>query len=285
MFSLNYYYSFQVTDITPAKEQKPRKSTAKQQRNAEIQLASGSPQQLKKEASLSSAARSSHPKVLYPPLKPKKEKMNLSTAPAPGPFLPPIAAAADREDGEVKREDKSLLAPDATTGSVRRRKSHPIPKLDPSRLPQHQVLLQHMVSDSIAAKCQKSSRRPSQVANQEAESKHQTETTASSSELSGLLLKRDEPEPRLSNLCSSTLEGRRARMPSSGPLRLDDMKLAEGVSLLDPPADDKMHLQSDLPGLSKALKPIQSDAAGPLYSLEQVIAGPPQVTPSVQTHN
>lgn len=275
-----------MTDINPTKEQKPRTSTAKQQRNAEIARASSSPQQRKKETSLSSAARSSHPKVPYPPLKLKKQKMNLSTAPAPGQLLPPIAAAADREDVEVKREDKTLLAPDPTTGSVRQLKSrHPIPKLDPSRLPQHQVLLQHMVSDSIAAKCQKSSGRPSQLAKREGVSKHQTETTASSSELSGLFLKRDEPEPRLSNLRSSMLEGSRDRMPSSGSLRLDKMKLAEGVSLLAPPADDKMHLQSELPGLSTDLKPIQNASAVPLYSWEQVIAGPPQVTPSVQTHN
>lgn len=275
-----------MTDVTPTKEQKPRKSTAKQQRTAEIELASSSPQQRKKETSLSSAARSSHPKVFYPPLKLKKQKMNLSTAPAPGQLLPPIAAAAGREDVEVKREDKSLLAPDSTTGSVRQRKSrHPIPKLDPSLLPQHQVFLQHMVSDSIAAKCQKSSRRPSQLAEQEAVSTHPTETTASSSELPGLFLKRDEPEPRLCNSRSSTLEGSRDRMPPSGPLRLDKMKLAEGVSLLDPPADDKVHLQSDLPGVSTDLKPILSDAAVPLYSLEQVIAGPARVTPSVQTHN
>lgn len=273
-----------MTDITPTKEQKPKKSTTKQQRKAEIELAGGSPQQRKKGTSLSSAARSSHPKVFYPPLKLKKEKMNLPAAPAPGRLLPPIAAG--REDVEVKREDKSLLAPDSTTGSVRQRRSrHPIPKLDPSLLPQHQVVLQHMVSDSIAAKCQKSSRRTSQLAEEEAVSKHQTETTASSSELPGLLPKRDEQESRLSNLRSSTLEGSRDRMPSSGALRLDKMKLAEGVSLLDPPADDKTHLQSDLPGLSTDLKPILSDAALPLYSLEQVIAGPPQVTPSVQTQN
>lgn len=268
-----------MTDITPTKEQKPRKSTVKQQRNAEIERASSSPQQCKKETSLSSAARSSHPKVPYPPLKLKQQKMNLSTAPAPGQLLPPIAAA-EREDVEVKREDKTLL------GSVRQLKSrHPIPKLDPSRLPQHQILLQHTVSDSKEAKCQKSSGRPSQLAKREGVSKHQTETTASSSELSGLFLKSDEPEPRLSNFRSSTLEGSRDRMPSSGSMRLDNMKLAKGVSLLDSPSDRKMHLQSDLPGLSTDLKPIQKASAVPLYSLEQVIAGPPQVTPSVQTHN
>lgn len=275
-----------MADITPTKEQTPRKSTAKQQRNADIRLANGSPQQRKKETSPSGAARSSHPKVTYPLLKLKKQRMNLSTAPMPGQLLPPIAAAADREDVEVKREDETRLGPDSTTGSMRQLKSrHPIPKLDPSHLPQHQVFLQHMVSDSIAAKCQKSSRRPSQLAEEEAVGKHQTETTASSIELSGFFLKRDEPEPMLSNLRSSTLEGSRDRMPSSGPLRLDKMKLAEGVSLLDPPEDDNMHLQSGLPGVSTDLKPILSDAAVPLYSLEQVIAGPPQVTPSVQTQN
>lgn len=281
-----YYYSLQAIDITPTKDQKPRKSSAKQQRHAESELASGPAQQRKKETSPSSPARSSRHKVLYPPLK-LKQRRNLSTLPLPGQLLPPISASADREEAEVKRENKTLLAPDSTTGSVRQLKSrHPIPKLDPSCLPQHQVLLQHMVSDNMApTKCRKSSGKLSQSAKQEAGSKPQTDTTASSSELSGLPLKRDEAQLGLSNLPSSRYEGSRERMPSSGPLRLDKMKLAEGVSLLDPPADDKMYLRSDLPGLSTDLKPIQSGAAVPLYSLGQVIAGPPQVTPSVPPQN
>lgn len=68
-------------------------------------------------------------------------------------------------------------------------------------------------------------------------------------------------------------------MLSSGPLTLDKMKLAEGVLLLDPPAEgEKKYLQSELIGLATKLNPIQSGAAVPLYSMEQVIAGPPQVT-------
>lgn len=262
---------------------------ARQQCHAKKELSSSPPQPGKKETSLSSPARSSHSKVPgpCPPLKLKKQKMNLPTRPLPGQLLPPITPSTEREDVEIKSENTTILAADATTGSSHKLKSHPpIPKLDPSCLPQHRVLLQHMVLDNIMPKqCLKSSGKPSQLAKLEAVSKHQRQKTASSSDLSELFLKRDEADLRLSNSSSFTYEGSRKRMSSSEPLRLDKMKLADGVSLLDPPVDDKDYLQSNLPGLSTDLNPIQSVAAMPLYSLEQVIAGPPQVTPLFQPQN
>lgn len=274
-----------MTDVTQTEEQKSDQSMARQQCHAEKELSSRPPQPRKKEISLSSPVRSSHSKVPgpCPPLKLKKQKMMIPTRPLQGQLLPPITPSTERE--ENKSENTTTLA--ATTRSSHQLKSHPlIPKLDPSCLPQHRVLLQHMVLDNIMPKqCLKSSSKPGQLAKLEAVSKYQREKTASSSDLSELFLKRDEADLRLSNSSSFTYEGSRKRMLSSGPLSLDKMKLADGVSLLDPPVDDKDYLQSNLPGLSTDLNPIQSVAVMPLYSLEQVIAGPPQVTPLFQPQN
>lgn len=276
-----------MTDVTQTGEKKSDQSMARQQCHAEKELSSSPQQPRKKETSLSSPARSSHSKVPgpCPPLKLKRQKMNLPTRPLPGQLLPPISPSTEGEDVEVKSENTTMLA--ATTGSSHQLKSHPpIPKLDPSCLPQNRILLQHMVLDNIMPKqCLKSSGKPSHLAKLEAVSKHQREKTASSSDLSELFLRRDEADLRLSNSSSFTYEGSRKIMSSSGPVRLDKMKLADGVSLLDPPADDKDYLQSNLPGLSTDLNPIQSVAVMPLYSLEQVIAGPPQVTPLFQPPN
>lgn len=278
-----------MADITQAEEQKPEKSTSKQQRNAATQLAYSSPHQHKKGTTLSSPARSDQGKVPCPcpPLKLKKQKMNLTPRPLPGQLLPPITTSPEREEVELKRESKPLLAPNSMTGSLLPlRNQRPIPKLDPNHLPQHCVFPQHMILDNVTPPiCQKSSGKPSQLTKLEPISKPQTEMATSSSDDSGMLLKRDETDFRLDQLSSSTYGRSRERMSSSGPLTLDKMKLAEGVSLLDPPADEKNYLQSKPPGLATNLNPIQSDAAVPLYSVEQVIAGPPQVTPLFQHQN
>lgn len=271
-----------MTDITQAEEQKPEKSTSKQQRNAATQLADSSTHQHQKGASLSSPARSSQGKAKRPclPLKPKKQKMNLTSWPLPGPSLPPITTSPGREEAEVKSKNKPFLAPNSMPASLLSlRKQRPIPKLDPSHLPQHSVFPQHVVLDNTTpAICQKSSGKPSRLSKLEPISKPQTEMGTSSSNYSGIFLKKDEADVRLDHLSSCTYGRSRERMPSSGPLTLDKMKFAKGVSLLDP-LEDKNYLQSKLIGLATKLNPIQSEAAVPLYSVEQVIAGPPQVTP------
>lgn len=270
-----------MVDIIQAEAQKPAKSISKQQRNAVTQLACSSPPLHKKGTSLSSPPRSLQGKApcVCPPLKLKKQKMVISPRPQPCQLLPPISTAPEREEVEVKSENRPLLAPSSTTGPLLRlRNQRPIPKLDPSHLPQHCVFPQHMVLDSITPISQKSSRKPSQLSKLVPVFKSQTEMATSSSDYSGMFLKRDEAAGRLDHLSSSTYGHSRERTPSLGPLTLDKMKLAEGVSLLDPPADEKNYLQSKLLGLATKLNPIQSGTAVPLYSVEQVIAGPPQVT-------
>lgn len=71
--------------------------------------------------------------------------------------------------------------------------------------------------------------------------------TTSSSDYSGMFLKKDEAAVRLTDhLSSSTYGHNRKRMLSSGPLTLDKMKLAEGVLLLDPPAEEKKNCSQNL---------------------------------------
>lgn len=274
-----------MTDITQPTGPKPDESTARRRCNAVTQLARSSPQQHKKDSSLSGTDRNGHFKVLRPPLplKPKKQKINLTSRPLPGQLLPPITASAERDDIKVKGESKALLAPNKT-GSLHRPKNHcPIPKLDPSCLPQHCILPQHVVLENIKpTKSQKPSGKQSQSAKLEPVRKRQTEWTTASSGPLGTFLTRDESDLSQSKFSSSTFERSRERMTSSGPLRLDEMVLAEGVSLLDPPRDGKSCLQWKPPGVCMNLNPIQSEAVVPLYSVEQVVAGPPQVIPLSQ---
>lgn len=266
-----------MADITQAEEQKPEKSTSKQQQKAATQLADSPPQQ-EKGTSLSSTARSGQDKVSgpCPPLKLKKRKKTLTQGPLPGQLLPPITTSPEREEGEVKSENKSLLAPTSMTGLLLLRHQRPITKLDPSRLPQNYVVPQYVVFDTRPIISQKPSGKPSQS---EPVSKPRIETATSSSDDSGTFPKRDGADVRLDHKYGR----RKEKMSSSRPL--DKMNIAKGALLLDSSADEKSYLQSKLLGLATKLNPIQSDAAAPLYSVEQVIAGPPQVTPLSQHQN
>lgn len=275
-----------MPDTTQTEEQKPEKLKSKQLQNAATQLPFSFPHQHKKGTSLSSPDRSSQGKVLSPcpPLKLKKQKMKLTPRPLPGHLLPPITTSPERKEVEVKSENKQHL--DTKGFLLQLRNQRTIPKLDLSHLPQHCIVPQHVVLDNITpTTCQKSSGKPSQLAKLEPVSKAQTEVATTSNDYSGMFLRRDEADISLDYLSSSTYGRSRERMQSSGPPTLDTMKLAEGVSILDPQADDNKYLQSKLLGVATKLNPIQSDAAVPLYSVEQVIAGPPQVTPLFQHQN
>lgn len=269
-------YFPQAADVTQAEKQTPAQSTTKQQCEGATQITHIPPQQHQREAILSS-------RITVPPLKLKEKKLNSTSPRLPVRLLPPITTSAKRE--EVKVKHRKLSAPQSTTGSLHQlRNQRPIPKLDPSCLPQLCVFPQHAVLDNIQpTKCQKPSGRLSQLTKLEPVREHHLDSATSSRDLSGTFLKRDEADLSLGYSSISTYKHSRERTGSSGRLSLEKIKLAEGVSLLDP--DNKIYLPSKLPSLSTKLNPIQSDAALPLYSVEQVIAGPPQVKPLIQPQN
>lgn len=188
---------------------------------------------------------------------------------------------------KVQSEKEIDSAPNQMTGLLHQNKTHrPIPILDPSHLPQHCILPEYdILGNKKPIKYQRALEKPSELAKLEQISHQQSMGTVvtlkplrGSRDPPDRFQKRKEADHRLNNVCS-TLRNSREAMVSSGSLRLDKMKLAKGVSVIDPQSDDDSILKSNLPFVSTKLRPIQSDAAKPQYSAEQVTAGPPpQVT-------
>ncbi|XP_035514842.1 uncharacterized protein C2orf81 homolog [Morone saxatilis] len=246
--------------------------------------ANSSPKQSEKQTSPRRPVRDKRYKLLSPrpSLKIDLEKKQQIISPpklVPRKSLPPLG------------KDKTHSFSNRTTGSLHQHKDHrPIPRLDPSSLPRHFVFPQYEILDNNCTK--PNSKKPSGQSKLEPRyNKKQTEWTVTS--LKPLTSSQDQPERFqrrkdadvwLKKL--SPYRHRREGMESSGPLRLETMELAEGVSLLDPQAVDSNSFKFNLPAPSTKLRLIQSDAAVPLFSVQQVTTGPPpQVTPLFQSKN
>lgn len=256
-----------------------------------------SPKQCGKETSPRRPVRDKHSKVLSPRPSPKvdrnkKQHINLPPKSVPGKLLPPLSCSAERKDAEVESEHRTHSVSKHTTGSLYQLKDHrPIPRLDPSRLPQHGILLQYEILDNNYTKPNSKKQSGPCKSEQMRYKKQQTEWTVTS--LQPLASSRDQPERfqrrNEADLWLKKLSPSRHSKEgtlSSGLLRLDTMELAKGVSLLDPQADDINSVKFNRPVLSVKLRPIRRDAAVPLYSVEQVATGPPpQVTPLFQSKN
>ncbi|XP_041642371.1 uncharacterized protein C2orf81 homolog [Cheilinus undulatus] len=191
----------------------------------------------------------------HPPpklIRKKIQPVNLPPKPVQSKLLPPLSCSAERRDGEVGSKNTRHSISSHMTGSFYQQKiSKPIPKLDPSCLPQHCIFPQYEIVDEDCTK--PVSKKPSGLS------------------------KLEPRKTSLKNLTKST--NKQEGMVSSGPLRLDTMGLAKGVSLLDSQTVDMNSLKLNLPALSTNLKPIRRDVVVPMFSVDQVTTGlSPQVT-------
>lgn len=230
-----------------------------------------------------------HHKVLNPQARPKtdqkkKQGANLSPKPVQGKFLPALACSDGKKDMEVHNRSRVY---NQKTGPVNQRKDYqPIPRLDPSCLPQHCMIPHYEIVDSDYTK--PNSRKPSGLSKLEPKyNRQQTDRTAtilsplSSREQLAMFQRRNKADVFLKKV-SPLQEG----MEFSGPLRLDTMVLAKGVSLQDPQTVESNPLKSMHPSTSTKLRPIRSDAAVPLFSVDQITPGrSSHVTPLFQSKN
>ncbi|KAG8012109.1 protein C2orf81-like protein [Nibea albiflora] len=162
-----------------------------------------------------------------------------------------------------------------------------IPKLDPSCLPRR-IPIQYEILDNDT---KPSHKKPSGLSKLEPSySKQQTEQTGtslkpvtSSKDQPEDLRRRNEADLRLKKM--SPFRHPKEEMVYTGPLRLDTMKLAKGVSLLEPQAVDINSFKLNPPGQSRNLRPIRSEPSVPLYSVEELTSGPsPRVRPLYQSN-
>lgn len=156
----------------------------------------------------------------------------------------------------------------------------PVPKLDPSRLPQRYVVLEYEILDDIKP----NPKKPGGPLRLEPTlSKCQSERKINSS-----LSSKDQPQASSERsehgVCMS--RNKKQQRGLSGPRRSDMNILAEGVSLLDVQDVESSPVKWSGPSASTQMKPIRSDAAVPMFSVDQVTAGPaPRVLPPSQSKN
>ncbi|KAM8760349.1 uncharacterized protein C2orf81 homolog isoform 1-T3 [Acanthopagrus schlegelii] len=258
----------------------------------EKETSPSSPTQSRKETSPRRPVRDrdKHYEVLSPRPSPqvdpkKKQRINLPPKPVRNKSLPTLSCSAERK--EVEEEGKNRRHSVLTRSSYQHKDSNVMPKLDPSCLPRHHIIPSYEILEISYTK--PNSKKLVRLPKLEQRYNRQHSELAATSQKPLSTLK-DQP----CKVQGKTEEAVWLKRPSprkegtapSGPLRLDTMQLAKGVSLVDPQTVDMNSFRFNSPALSTKLKPIRSDAAVPLLSSKQVTAGPPpKVTPVGQTKN
>ncbi|XP_017283412.1 pollen-specific leucine-rich repeat extensin-like protein 1 isoform X2 [Kryptolebias marmoratus] len=215
----------------------------------------------------------------------KKDKQaNTPPKKVPVKMLPSLSGYVKKNDVEVKDNNmKDTALKDKAPSACHLKKRQPIPKLDPSRLPQRYLFPEYEIVDQTKPK----PRKPAGLPRLEPKlNKVQSEMKVSSpkppvsfQDQPEKPQKRREDDARLS-------KHEKERRGSSGSLRLDVKVPARGVSLLDSQAVGSSPFKCDYPSQPTKMKPIPSAVAVPLFSVDQVTAGPPpRVTPLIQSKN
>uniref|UniRef100_A0A3P8TQY4 Uncharacterized protein n=1 Tax=Amphiprion percula TaxID=161767 RepID=A0A3P8TQY4_AMPPE len=230
-----------------------------------------------------------HYKVVDPCTPPKTDQKKRQQVNSPpkhfqGKLLPPLSCSTEKRDVEVQGKNmrRSVRLPH------QQKSWQHIPKLDKLSLPRHCLFPQYEIVDNNDTK----SNLMKSIERSRLEprfNKQQIDRTLPS--LKPLTSSKDQPkmfqgqsEDNVLLKKLSPSRHRKEQMKLSGPLRLDTMVLAKGVSLLDPQSVELNPLKCNNPTHSINLRPIQSSVAVPLYSVDQVTSGPlPQVTPLFQS--
>lgn len=251
-----------------------------------------SPKQSEKEISPSKPVGDRRYKVLSPrsptQINRKKQQQNhLPPKLVPSKFLPSLSCSSEKKNMEAEGESRAQSVYNQTTGSLHQHKDyHSIPKLNHSCLPRHCIVPQYEILDNNNTK--HDSKKPRGLSKLEPRyNKQQTKWTVTSSK--PLTDYKNQPAERRNEadvLLRKSFPSRHRKevMTSSGLLRLDTMDLAKGVSLRDPQAAEIKPLKFKPQAQSTKLRPIQSDAALPLFSVDHFTScPPPQVTPLFQS--
>ncbi len=220
----------------------------------------------------------------------KKMQINFSPKPVQSKLLPLLSCSSGKKDVEREGKNRTYSVSNHMTRSLCQPKDRLIPKLDPSSLPRHSIIPQYEILDNNCTKpiSKRSSGLPKlepRCNSQQAEwMLNSPRPPTSSKDGPERSQRRKEADIWLKKLSPS--RHRKEGLVFSGPLRLDQMELAPGVSLLKPHAVDVNSFRFNSPSLSPMLKPIQSDATVPVLSVEQLTKGPsPQVTPLFQSRS
>lgn len=198
----------------------------------------------------------------------EKQRLNLVPRNVPSQILPSLFSSSEKQSAELKgKNNECCFYKHKTPPAYQQRDRQSIPKLDPSCLPQHFILTEYEIMDNKHTE----PKPPKFSALPKPEPKLNKLTLTS---LKPLTSSKDQPEKfqkgKDDKVCASKHENERL---STGPQR-------KTVSLFDSNTVEMNHLKSKYPSPSSRLKPVKSEPAVPLFSVDEVTAGPPpKVTP------